>query len=76
MTELVLNHTSDQHKWFQRASQAKPGTKARDFYVWSDTPENTRRPGSSSRTSSLQLDLGPGGQRLLTGTASTPTSPT
>ncbi len=35
--ELVANHTSDQHPWFQRARRAKPGTKARDFYVWSDT---------------------------------------
>ncbi len=37
--ELVLNHTSDQHPWFQRARRAKPGSKHRDFYVWSDTPE-------------------------------------
>jgi maltose alpha-D-glucosyltransferase / alpha-amylase len=39
VTELVLNHTSDQHLWFQRARQSPPGSKARDFYVWSDTPE-------------------------------------
>ncbi|MCW2924609.1 MAG: trehalose synthase [Thermoleophilia bacterium] len=37
ITELVLNHTSDQHAWFQRARRAKPGTSHRDFYVWSDT---------------------------------------
>jgi len=37
--ELVLNHTSDQHPWFQRARKAKPGSVWRDFYVWSDTPE-------------------------------------
>jgi maltose alpha-D-glucosyltransferase/alpha-amylase len=37
ITELVINHTSDQHRWFQRARQAKPGTSARNFYVWSDT---------------------------------------
>ncbi|WP_434557690.1 maltose alpha-D-glucosyltransferase [Pseudomonas sp. Z4-20] len=36
ITELVINHTSDQHPWFQRARKAKPGSKARDFYVWSD----------------------------------------
>lgn len=36
ITELVINHTSDQHPWFQRARHAKPGSKARDFYVWSD----------------------------------------
>ena len=40
--ELVLNHTSDQHPWFQRSRQAVPGTKWRDYYVWSDTPEKYR----------------------------------
>jgi maltose alpha-D-glucosyltransferase / alpha-amylase len=40
--ELVLNHTSDQHPWFQRSRQAAPGTKWRDYYVWSDTPEKYR----------------------------------
>ncbi len=39
ITELVCNHTSDQNAWFQRARRAKPGTAARDFYVWSDTPD-------------------------------------
>jgi maltose alpha-D-glucosyltransferase/alpha-amylase len=39
ITELVINHTSDQHSWFQRARRAPPGTPERDFYVWSDTPE-------------------------------------
>jgi len=39
VTELVINHTSDQHEWFQRARRAKPDSKYRDFYVWSDTPE-------------------------------------
>jgi maltose alpha-D-glucosyltransferase/alpha-amylase len=39
ITELVLNHTSDQHPWFQAARQAKPGSPARDFYVWSDTAD-------------------------------------
>ncbi len=42
ITELVLNHTSDQHSWFQRARHAKPGSRYRDFYVWSDTPEKYR----------------------------------
>jgi maltose alpha-D-glucosyltransferase/alpha-amylase len=36
ITELVINHTSDQHPWFQRARRAKPGSVARDFYVWRD----------------------------------------
>jgi len=39
ITELVINHTSDQHPWFQKARHAKPGSAARDFYVWSDTDE-------------------------------------
>jgi len=39
ITELVINHTSDQHAWFQKARHAKPGSKARDFYVWSDSDQ-------------------------------------
>ena len=39
ITELVLNHTSDQHPWFQRARAAPADSPPRDFYVWSDTPE-------------------------------------
>jgi maltose alpha-D-glucosyltransferase/alpha-amylase len=39
ITELVLNHTSDQHPWFQRARRAPEGSRARDFYVWSNNPE-------------------------------------
>ena len=35
----MINHTSDQHPWFQKARAAKPGSAARDFYVWSDTDE-------------------------------------
>jgi maltose alpha-D-glucosyltransferase / alpha-amylase len=37
INELVCNHTSDQHPWFQRARHAKPGTAPREFYVWSET---------------------------------------
>lgn len=37
ITELVINHTSDQHAWFQKARRAKKDSKARNFYVWSDT---------------------------------------
>src|SRR3954463_5540966 len=39
ITELVCNHTSDQHAWFQRARRAKPGSAAREFYVWPDTAD-------------------------------------
>ena len=38
ITELVINHTSNQHPWFERARRAKPGSRHRDFYVWSDDP--------------------------------------
>jgi len=39
ITELVLNHTSDQHPWFQRARRSRPGGKYYDYYVWNDSPE-------------------------------------
>jgi maltose alpha-D-glucosyltransferase/alpha-amylase len=39
ISELVVNHTSDQHAWFQRARRANPGSPWRDWYVWSDTPQ-------------------------------------
>ncbi|HJU16105.1 MAG TPA: maltose alpha-D-glucosyltransferase [Stellaceae bacterium] len=39
ITELIVNHTSDQHPWFQRARRAKPHSPFRDFYVWSDTDQ-------------------------------------
>ncbi len=37
ITELVINHTSDQHPWFKRARAAKAGSAARNFYVWART---------------------------------------
>lgn len=42
ITELVINHTSDQHAWFQKSRRARPGTPWRDFYVWNDTPDKYR----------------------------------
>jgi len=39
MVELVVNHTSDQHPWFQAARTAPPGSPEREFYVWSDTDQ-------------------------------------
>ena len=39
ITELVVNHTSDQHPWFQRARKSSPGSKWREYYVWSETGE-------------------------------------
>jgi maltose alpha-D-glucosyltransferase/alpha-amylase len=39
ITELVVNHTSDQHDWFKRARRSQPGSSARNWYVWSDTDQ-------------------------------------
>src|SRR5207253_6678811 len=39
ISELVLNHTSDQHAWFQRSRRARPGSPARNFYVWNDNTD-------------------------------------
>ncbi len=39
ITELVLNHTSDQHPWFQRARLSPSGSRYRDYYVWNDSPD-------------------------------------
>ncbi|WP_028375284.1 maltose alpha-D-glucosyltransferase [Leeuwenhoekiella sp. MAR_2009_132] len=39
ITELVINHTSDQHEWFKLSRQAEKGSKYRDYYVWSDSVE-------------------------------------
>ena len=38
ITELVINHTSDQHPWFQRARRAPKGSAEREYYVWTDDP--------------------------------------
>src|SRR5262245_25971722 len=42
ITELVINHTSDQHPWFAAARHAPAGSPKRDFYVWSDTDQRYR----------------------------------
>ncbi|QBQ54747.1 maltose alpha-D-glucosyltransferase [Nitrosococcus wardiae] len=39
ITELVINHTSEQHQWFQAARKAPPGSAKRNFYVWSDSDQ-------------------------------------
>ncbi|CAN5792055.1 maltose alpha-D-glucosyltransferase [soil metagenome] len=59
ITELVINHTSDQHPWFQRARRAKPGSAAREFYVWTDDPQKyseTRIIFTDSETSNWAWD--------------------
>ncbi len=42
ITELVINHTSDEHAWFKAARRAAPNSSKRDYYVWSDTPDKFR----------------------------------
>ncbi len=37
--ELILNHTSDQHPWFEKSRKARPGSRTKNYYVWSDTTE-------------------------------------
>lgn len=39
ITELVLNHTSDQHPWFQKSRKARVGSRYKDYYVWSNTAD-------------------------------------
>ncbi len=59
MIELVINHTSDQHPWFQAARRAPKGSPEREMYVWSDTDklyEGVRI--IFTDTEKIQLDLG------------------
>ena len=59
ITELVINHTSDQHAWFQAARQAPPGSRKRDFYIWNDDDKKfpeTRIIFSDSETSNWAWD--------------------
>ena len=67
MIELVVNHTSDQHPWFQAARQAPPGSPEREFYVWSDTDREIQRCPDAifTDTEQIQLDLGPDRQAIL-----------
>jgi maltose alpha-D-glucosyltransferase/alpha-amylase len=39
ITELVINHSSDQNPWFQKSRRGAPGSPEREMYVWSDTPD-------------------------------------
>ena len=76
ITEVVLNHTSDQHPWFQRARRSPPGSRWRDFYVWSDTPDKyPRRAHHLQGFRNLQLDLGSQWPRPTSGIASIRISP-
>jgi maltose alpha-D-glucosyltransferase / alpha-amylase len=42
ITELVINHTSDQHEWYQKSRRSRPGSLWRDFYVWSNAADKFR----------------------------------
>ena len=74
MVELVINHTSDQHPWFQRARRAPKGSPERGFYVWSETGREF------SQASIIFVDAEPSNwawdpvAEPTTGTASTPTN--
>ena len=58
ITDLVLNHTSDQHPWFQ-AARASRSSPYRDYYVWSDTDQKyCRNPDHLRGHRTIQLDLG------------------
>jgi maltose alpha-D-glucosyltransferase/alpha-amylase len=37
--ELILNHTSDQHPWFQKSRKARAGSRYENYYVWNKTPD-------------------------------------
>jgi maltose alpha-D-glucosyltransferase / alpha-amylase len=59
ISELVINHTSDQHPWFQHARRAPAGSAARDYYVWSETNrkyENVRIIFTDTETSNWSWD--------------------
>ncbi len=74
ITELVLNHTSDQHPWFQAARRAPPGSKKRAWYVWSDRDDRSHQPDLNFdnphvleaiyRVMRFWLDIGVDGFRL------------
>ena len=66
ITELVINHTSDQNPWFQKSRRAAPGSPEREMYVWSDTPEQLQ--GGAHHLQGFrdfELVVGSGGESLL-----------
>ena len=76
ITELVINHTSDQHPWFQAARRAPPGSPKRNYYVWSDSPTTVRRHAHHlSPTPRHPTGRWDPVRRRTTGTASSVTSP-
>ena len=75
VTELVLNHTSDKHPWFQEARSSRDSPR-RDWYVWSDTDDRYR--GVRIIFLDTKRRTGPGirSRSSTTGTGSSTTSPT
>src|SRR5262249_12917879 len=72
--ELVVNHSSDQHPWVQRARSALPGSPERHYYVWSDSGDEF----AEARIIFLDSEVSNwswGSRRPITGTASTPANP-
>ena len=64
--DFVMNHTSDQHPWFQASPRSDPDGPYGDFYVWSDTDERLPgRPDHLRRHRAVELDLGPGAPAVL-----------
>ena len=75
ITDLVMNHTSDSHEWFQE-SRRNPDGPYGDYYVWSDTSQKYRTPASSSSTPRSRTGPSTRCAGSSTGTGSSPTSPT
>ena len=76
ITDFVMNHTSDQHPWFQ-ASRSDPDGPYGDFYVWSDTDDQLHRTrGSSSSTRRPRTGPSTRCAGSSSGTGSSATSPT
>lgn len=69
ITELVINHTSDQHEWFKRARRSEKGSNARNWYVWSDTDQNIWVHASSSPIPKNPTGAGTPKQANFTGIA-------
>ena len=76
ITELVINHTSDQHPWFQAARRAPAGSAKRDYYVWSDTTQRYEDARIIFTDSRRRTGPGTRSPAPTTGTASSIINPT
>ena len=75
ITELVINHTSDQHEWFQKSRRAPVGSYWRDFYVWSDDPNKYKGTRIIFKDLRLRIGRGTRSRRAITGTGFIRTNP-